>query len=235
MSNKLNDTLHTFLGIGFVAFFIFILMPLFFAAHFANVATLWLLPEAELTRTKQGVFIVDISNYDNWHTYSKIGKSNSKNAILNGDFVLRAFPQVVDTCDNIKNCQNYQSTFKKVSFEDAQVIVLAKHDDAFFSQFIKNTRSAVKSHNSALIDNYDLTTSFKPTSLSDVNDALSFYEEVDLFNNAPQDSKSEHRVHDQVIQFARLNCRNNGKGCEVNIKLSYIDVIYGGPSLILSR
>ncbi|MFA0108330.1 hypothetical protein AB4441_25505, partial [Vibrio splendidus] len=67
---------------------------------------------------------------------------------------------VKDTCHNIKNCQNYNSTFVTLDYSDADVYLIKRSEDTVFSEAVNTLKRKVGKHNDDLAGNYGLSLSF---------------------------------------------------------------------------
>lgn len=235
--SKGTDFLYT-LFFGCIAiFFITVVMPILASivgTMFAiNTFTYSLLPKADLPRTNKGQFVVTADNYANWHTMARIETSNGDSARLEGDYVVRVFPKVASSCDQIKNCQNYESEFVNLTYRDATVYFIKKSDDRLFTNVVTALKSRVQAHNEQLKGNFDLNITFEaPQELDQLEDQLTFLEEIDSFSS-PKDKVK--KAHNNTVNFAMNNCRNNGIGCKANATIIYDYSVFGGPELLLVR
>lgn len=235
-----TDPLGSLISYGLAAILIFVVLPLVLGiagiVYVVNTVTLELLPKAEITRDPKGTFVVNSLNYDQWHTYATVGTSSNMVAYLDGDFVLRAFPEVKDTCHNIKNCQNYESTFVTLDYSDADVYLIKRSEDAVFSEAVNTLKRKVGKHNDDLAGNYGLSLSFSDEDeLAAVQSRLTILETVTPVSVDKTKPQRDKVVHNNTLTFAKRNCRNNASGCQVNTKLDYKNVVFGGPTFSLSR
>lgn len=235
--NKGTDFLYTLLFGCIAIFFITVVMPILASivgTMFAiNTFTYSLLPKADLPRTNKGQFVVTADNYANWHTMARIETSNADSALLKGDYVVRVFPEVNSSCYKIKNCQNYESEFVNLSYKDAAVYFIKTADDTLFTNAVTALKLRVQTHNERLKRNFALNVTFEaPYELDQLEDQLTFLEEVDTFSN-PKDKVK--KAHNNTAKFAKNNCRNNGIGCKANATIIYDYSVFGGPELLLVR
>lgn len=235
-----SDPLGSLISYGLAAILIFVVLPLVLGiagvVYVVNTVTLELLPKAEITRDQKGMFVVNSSNYDQWHTYAAVGTSANMVAHLDGNFVLRAFPEVKETCHNIKNCQNYESKFVTLDYSDADIYLIKYSEDTVFSEAVSGLKRKVQKHNDDLAGNYGLALSFSDEGdLAAVEHRLTLLEKVtpvSVDETKPQRNKV---AHNNTLTFAKRNCRNNASGCQVNAKLDYSNAVFGGPTFSLSR
>lgn len=235
--SKGGDFLYTLIFGCIAIFFITVVMPILASivgTMFAiNTFTYSLLPKADLPRTNKGQFIVTADNYSNWHTMARIETSNGDSALLQGDYVVRAFPKVKSTCYKIKNCQNYESKFVNLTYKDADVYFIKKADDTLFTNAVTALESRVQTHNEQLKGYFDLDITFEaPYELDQLGEQLKFLERVDTFTNTEKKVKT---AHNNTVSFARTHCRNNGIGCTANATVVYEHSVFGGPELLLVR
>jgi hypothetical protein len=232
-----SDPFWTLISLAIAFFFITIVLPILAGTvgvmYAINTVTYELLPKAELPRTRSGGFVVTTGNYKNWHTMARIETSNSQNATLSGKFVVRAFPEVNTTCYRIKNCENYDSEFVRLNYKMANVYLITQEDDPLFTQALSRLKSSVDKYNSQLKDNFDLNVSFSNSNeFSGIEDQFKILEEMNIYSSKENKQKV---AHNNVVQFAQNNCRNNARGCGVNAKLNYDYSVFGGPDFIISR
>ena len=235
--SRSSDPVSTILGLALTFFIITVVLPIIAGTagvmYTVNSITYGLLPKAELPRNKSGEFVVTLENHTNWHTMAKIETAKNNSAHLKGQFVVRAFPKVVNTCHRVKNCESYKSEFIALDFKDADIYLITKQDDQYFSQAVKALSSRVQEHNQLLKNNFDLGISFDaPDELEQVHDQLTLLEKMPLFTSP---EKRLEKRHNSVIYYAKNNCRNNGVGCSVSTTLIYDYSVFGGPDFLLSR
>lgn len=235
-----SDPLGSLISYGLAAILIFVVLPVVLGiagiVYVVNTVTLELLPKAEITRDQKGVFVVNSSNYDQWHTYATVGTSSNMVARLDGDFVLRAFPEVKETCHNIKNCQNYESKFVTLDYSDADVYLIKRLEDSVFSEAVNTLIRRIDKHHNELVGNYGLSMSFSDEDdLAAVERRLTLLEKVTPVSVDETKPKRNKVAHNNTLTFAKRNCRNNASGCQVNAKLDYSNAVFGGPTFSLSR
>lgn len=235
--SKSSDTLHTLISLVLAFFMITVVLPIIAGTAgimFAvNTITYGLLPKAELPRNHEGEFIVTLENYTNWHTMAKIESAKNNYADLLGQYVVRAFPTVSETCNNVKNCESYTSDFVVLNYENADVYLIAQKDDELFSHAVHTLSSRIQDHNKRLENDFDLDMSFAGTNeLEKVSSQLTLLE---IMSSFPNSEKRVETRHTDVVNYAKDHCRNNGIGCSVNTTLVYDYSVFGGPDFLLAR
>jgi len=176
-------------------------------------AAFYIMPQAELPRANDGTFMVNTENYRQFHTYSRIFHSTSGSAELTEKLVLRSIPSAVKTCDGIRNCENYESTFYKIDYSTPKSMVIKQSDDAKVSEYVKSLKDAVARHNQS-IQSFN---SKVELDLPDKPDIFNF-----VFNQYESGTKSAANTkHNSALSYAQRSCRNNGQGCNVKLTVSY--------------
>jgi len=235
--SRTSDPLGTILSLALAFFMITIVLPVIAGTagvmYAVNTITYGLLPKAELPRNNKGEFVVTLENHANWHTKAKVEMAKNNSAHLLGQYIVRSFPKVVDTCHKIQNCESYTSEFVALDYKNADVYLIAKKDDKLFSQATDSLSSRVQAHNKQLKGNFNLNISFEDVDeLEKIGDRLTLLEKMDSFSDP---EKQARKVHENVVNFAKNNCRNNGIGCSVKTTLIYDYSVFGGPDFLLTR
>lgn len=218
MSNN-NITESILSGISSL-FVLFILLILFLFTFFF-LGVVYITPQAELPRNKDGLFIVNSNNYNYWHTYSRLLNSSSNIAILDGEYVIRTIKDIEESCDGIKNCQQYESKFYKLA-KSKDVWLIKKSDDKKVIDHINLLSKEISRHNKKIVD-YSTKVKFKKPDFPDI-----FLVKLNKFN-INKDSNYRDMHHNKIINTAKSKCQNNGIGCEVRAYVKYNYFIY--PSL----
>ncbi|MGI2026689.1 hypothetical protein [Endozoicomonas acroporae] len=212
MSSKKESLFDLLLKLILSAVLVVVVILVLLATVFWS-GVLTITPQADLPRNGQGELQVNLDNYRHWHTYSKLFQSNTRQAEMTGDFILRVLPVVEPGCEGIKNCKNFQSTFYHLKKGSEKVVLVSKNDDSRVSDFIRLLKEAVDAHNRSITSfDIDVKADF-PTPDDFPVYKLSKFEGNEL--------SAAEKKHNQVLKFARNNCRNNGKGCDVRVISDY--------------
>ncbi|WP_261858277.1 hypothetical protein [Photobacterium sanguinicancri] len=235
--SRASDPLNTIIGLALTFFVITIVLPVIAGTagvmYAVNTITYGLLPKAELPRNNKGEFVVTLENHTHWHTMAKVEAAKNNSAYLLGQYVVRAFPRILETCNGIQHCESYTSEFVALDYKNADVYLLTKQDDKLFSQAMSSLSSRVQAHNEQLKGNFDLNIAFEGVDeLEKISDQLALLEKMDSLSDPKNHAQ---KVHANVVQYAKNNCRNNGIGCSVKATLIYDYSVFGGPDFLLTR
>ncbi|MUJ20734.1 hypothetical protein [Aliivibrio fischeri] len=235
--SKKPDPISTLLSFALAFFMITVVLPIMAGAagvmYAINTITYGLLPKSELQRNSKGQFLVTLDNYTNWHTRAKIETSKDNSAHLLGQYVVRAFPKVSETCHKIKNCKSYTSEFVTLDYKNANVYLIEQKDDKLFSRATSSLSSRIQTHNKQLKGNFNLNISFDDVDeLEKISNQLTVLAKMQPFSDSENQVK---KIHSNVVHFAKNNCRNNGVGCSVKATLIYDYSVFGGPDFLLAR
>ncbi|MFT6207063.1 MAG: hypothetical protein ACJA0T_000967 [Colwellia sp.] len=192
--------LVSFATLAFLAFFSWIVLSI--------------TPQEDLPRSYQGSFVVNIDNYKNWHTYSRLYNSKTKDVMFDGDFVIRAIGKVEKYCEDITNCENYESSFYRVDHNNTDIYAIRKQDDKLLSQYVKTLNIAIAQHNDSIktfSDNFSL---IKPD-----------FPEIHTLS-------IDYDGNEKVSHKAKKQCLNNGKGCGVRLTGKFS--AFGLPSIYIT-
>jgi hypothetical protein len=199
---------------------VFVLWILFIIAGVAGTGIFWfvphVVPEAELERDSDGLFIVSPKNYDDWMTYSAVFSNiNGKvgYGTMKGDFRVRVLPRLTSKAPaRIQNAGNYRSSFHSVTAEGGDIVLVSYEDDVAISAWRDRLLEAARTHNDAVVDaGYDTRIRFDEPEL-DIDSVIEFGFWHDI----------EPWMRGCVAQ-----------GCPVNVKVEYSSTFFDGPNVTL--
>ena len=176
----------------------------------------FVLPEADLERDSDGLFIVDSDNYDDWMTYSAVF-ANINGEVgygrMKGDYRVRVLPRVTSNPPaRIQNAGNYRSSFHSVTAEGGDVVLVSYENDLAISAWRDRLLEAVRTHNDAVVDaGFDAKVQFDEPEL-DIDSAIEFGFWHDI----------EPWMRSCVTQ-----------GCPVDVKVEYSSTFFDGPNVTL--
>lgn len=180
---------------------------------------------AELERNERGEFLVSVDNYDDWGTYAAVFsrvQGNVAYGVIDGDFVLRVVPRVVDKAPSrIENPGNYLGKFYSLNPSSHSFVLIYESDNPAMMDYHQELVSSVKRHNDELVKaGFDADPKWAEPEWP--------IEPIESWFNSDSSSLWMEK------------CK--GKGCKVNIKVEYASSIFEGPnvtfvgsSLVLSR
>ena len=176
----------------------------------------YVVPEADLERSSEGLFIVGQDNYDDWMTYSAVFSNiNGKVAygVMEGDYRVRVLPRLYDEPPaRIQNAGNYRSTFYTLTSEDSDIVLLTREDDEAVSAWRNQLLESVRDHNDAVV-----AAGF---------DAKVRYEEPELDFDPVAEFGFWHEIEPWMHQCV-------AQGCPVAVKVEYSSTFFDGPSVLL--
>ena len=203
----------------FVKLVILVLALVLAAISFFWYLVLYITPEAPINRDAQGLYLVNTSNFNHWHTYSTLLGSPANSIKLDDELLIRSIAKVDTSCAGIANCDRYRSKFYTLNENNRDVFVILKKDDDTFSNYARDLKNNVERHNE-LITNFDVEVDFNEPDFPEI------------FNYKVSKLNGTHKVdvtHDKKIDFANARCRVNGIGCSVEAIGSFS--IIGFPNI----
>ena len=154
MSDSVSKVIDEIKGL-FVKLVILVLALVLAAISFFWYLVLYITPEAPINRDAQGLYLVNTSNFNHWHTYSTLLGSPANSIKLDDELLIRSIAKVDTSCAGIANCDRYRSKFYSLNENNRDVFVILKKDDDTFSNYARDLKNNVERHNE-LITNFDV-------------------------------------------------------------------------------
>ena len=189
-----------------------------------------IIPAHDIPRDDNGNFIVNIESHRDWKVYSHFWESRLKTAYFDQALLIRHLPQVIRTCEGIKNCENYESNFYKIvqptyskydTTENVEILLIKPDDDKIFDEHIRNLTLQVKKHNENLLEKgFSHIADLEKTKL---NLGYEIIIEIKNSSNIDHDTPEGKMMllNNKVIESYFDQCMNNNEDCITFVGVRY--------------